>query len=486
MERTQLFDLMGELKLYGMKAAFDEIMATAVKRQHEPQRIVGDLLNAEISEKQARSIKYQLTIAKLPLAKDLDDFQFEGTPINETLVNDLAGGGFIAQQRNAVLVGGTGTGKTHLAIAIARSCIRSGTRGRFYNVVDLVNRLETETRSGRQGRLADHLTRMDLIILDELGWLGRWAMNLMLINVSTRKLRRAVRLPEGDLPVIAGDGTSKSAASRRFVALSAERLAEWMASDLSKLDLLVIQIDGLHIGNDLVLVAALGIDGEGHKHPPALIEGATENAAVVQALIDNLIERGLDPKVCRLFIIDGAKALSKVIRRTFGAHTPIQRCQIHKARNVIERLPMPLHASARRALRQAWELDDAAKAERLLRNLARRLDQEAPGVAASILEGLDEMLTVNRLGLPIKLRRSLACTNSIENMMGTVRRVCRNVKRWRNAAMALRWTAAGMMEAAKGFRRLKAYKHLPVLRAALAAHQSKYVTQRVEHDAHAA
>jgi DNA replication protein DnaC len=171
MERSQLFDLMGELKLYGMKAAFDEIMATAVKRQHEPQRIVGDLLNAEISEKQARSIKYQLTIAKLPLAKDLDDFQFEGTPINQTLVNDLAGGGFIAQQRNAVLVGGTGTGKTHLAIAVARSCIRAGARGRFYNVVDLVNRLETETRSGRQGRLADHLTRMDLIVLDELGYL---------------------------------------------------------------------------------------------------------------------------------------------------------------------------------------------------------------------------------------------------------------------------------------------------------------------------
>jgi DNA replication protein DnaC len=171
MERTQLFDLMGELKLYGMKAAFDEIMATAVKRQHEPQRIVGDLLNAEVSEKQARSIKYQLTIAKLPLAKDLNDFHFDGTPINQTLVNDLAGGGFIAQQRNAVLVGGTGTGKTHLAIAIARSCIRSGARGRFYNVVDLVNRLETETRNGHQGRLADHLTRMDFIVLDELGYL---------------------------------------------------------------------------------------------------------------------------------------------------------------------------------------------------------------------------------------------------------------------------------------------------------------------------
>jgi len=171
MERSQLLDLMGELKLYGMKAAFDEILATAIKRQHEPQRIAGDLLRAEISEKQARSIKYQLTIAKLPLAKDLADFDFSGTPINATLVHDLAAGGFIAQQRNAVLIGGTGTGKTHLAIAIARSCIRAGARGRFYNVVDLVNRLETETRSGRQGRLADQLTRLDFIILDELGYL---------------------------------------------------------------------------------------------------------------------------------------------------------------------------------------------------------------------------------------------------------------------------------------------------------------------------
>jgi putative transposase len=128
------------------------------------------------------------------------------------------------------------------------------------------------------------------------------------------------------------------------------------------------------------------------KHPLGLIEGATENAAVVQALIDNLIERGLDPKVCRLFIVDGAKALTKVIRSSFGRHTPIQRCQVHKARNVIDRLPKPLHAAVRKALRQAWELDDPDKAERLLRNLARRLEQEAPGVAGSILEGLGEIL----------------------------------------------------------------------------------------------
>jgi DNA replication protein DnaC len=171
MERTEIFDLMGALKLYGMRAAYDEVMAAGIKRQHEPPRIVGDLLKAEIAEKQARSIKYQLTIAKLPLAKDIDDFTFAGTPINEALVRELTTGAFLAEQRNAVLIGGTGTGKSHLAIAIARACIRRGFRGRFYTVVDLVNRLESEARAGRQGRLADYLTRLDLIVLDELGYL---------------------------------------------------------------------------------------------------------------------------------------------------------------------------------------------------------------------------------------------------------------------------------------------------------------------------
>ncbi len=314
----------------------------------------------------------------------------------------------------------------------------------------------------------------------EEDWLGSWAMNLMLINVSTRKFRRAVRLPEGDVPAPSGAGVSKSAASRRFVALSAQRMKEWMASALSGLDILVVQIDGIHISDDLVLVAAIGIDGEGVKHPLGLIEGATENAAVVQALIDSLVERGLDPAIPRLFIIDGAKALSKAIRRTFGRHTPIQRCQIHKARNIMERLPKGLHAAARRALRQAWELDDAAKAERLIRNLAQRLEHEAPGVSGSLLEGLDEILTVTRLGLPAELRRSLACTNIIENMMGTIRRVSRNVKRWRSASMALRWTGAAMLEAKKGFRRLKAYKQLPALRAALIARSEQTNTRALD------
>ena len=317
--------------------------------------------------------------------------------------------------------------------------------------------------------------------------LGKWAMNLMLINVSTRKFGRAVRLPGGDVPASKGAGVSKSAVSRRFVALSEDRLAEWMAADLSKLDLLVIQIDGIHIKEDLILLAAVGIDGNGIKYPLGVIEGATENTAVVQSLLDNLIERGVDPSVCRLFIIDGAKALTKAIRKTFGRHTPIQRCQVHKARNIAERLPKHLHSSVRRVLRQAWELGDADKAEKLIRNLARRLERESPGVSGSILEGIDEILTVTRLGLPAELRRSLACTNIIENMNGTIRRVCHNVKNWQDASMALRWTSAGMREAAKGFRRLRAYKQLPILRAALLAHQTENVSKpELEQNAKAA
>lgn len=364
-------------------------------------------------------------------------------------------------------------GQRHERLA-GRAAYRWGrTKGKigFHGGKIAVERPRVRGRSGAEVALPSWETAL------AEDWLGQWAMNLMLINVSTRKFGRAVRLPGGDVPVMKGDGRSKSAVSRRFVALSAEQMAAWMASDLSRLDLVAIQIDGIHIKEELLLVAAVGIDVEGTKHPLGVIEGATESAATAQALLDNLIGRGLDPSVCRLFIVDGAKALSKAIRRTFGSHTPIQRCQIHKARNITERLPKAMQASVRRTLRQAWELDDAEKAQKLIRNLARRLELDAPGVRDSILEGLDEILTVNRLGLPAELRRSLACTNIIENMNGTVRRVCRNVKHWRDAAMALRWTGAAMLEAAKGFRRLKAHRQLPILKAALTAHAARHAVR---------
>ena len=171
MERHEVIDLMRELKLVGMKAAYDEVLSNALKRQHAAQDLVGSLLQAEIAEKQARSIRYQVAAAKLPLIKEVADFDFSGTPINEGLVRDMATGSFLDTQRNAVLVGGTGTGKTHLSVAIALSCIRLGRRVRFYTVIDLVNRLEAEARSGKTGRLAEQLTRLDLVVLDELGYL---------------------------------------------------------------------------------------------------------------------------------------------------------------------------------------------------------------------------------------------------------------------------------------------------------------------------
>jgi putative transposase len=295
------------------------------------------------------------------------------------------------------------------------------------------------------------------------------ALEQMVLGVSTRRYARSLEpLPAA----VAARGTSKSAVSERFVYGTERKLGELLSRDLHGLKLVALMIDGVHFGEHVVL-AAVGVDEGGHKHVLGLREGATENAAAVKALLADLVERGLDTGRALLVVIDGAKALHKAVAEVFGRRALIQRCREHKKRNVTEALPERLRAGVRSAMVQAYASGDAKRARRLLENLARQLEHQHPGAAASLREGLEETLTVMRLELPENLERILSSTNLIENLFSRVREIGRRVKRWQSGTMVLRWTAAGVIEAERGFRKLAGYRALPTLVAALHTHDAQ-------------
>ncbi len=297
--------------------------------------------------------------------------------------------------------------------------------------------------------------------------LGKMAMERMLGGLSTRRYGVGLE-PVGEQVEAEARSTSRSAVSRRFVAMTEHALADLLGKDLTDLDLVALMIDGVHFADHLCVVA-LGIDIDGTKHPLALVEGSTENTTLVRGLLVGLRERGLDVTKPILVVLDGAKALAAAVKEVFDAPV-IARCQIHKLRNVRDHLPEKMRGPVSKRMRAAYHADSALQAQALLEALARELDKTHPGAAGSLREGLAETLTVLRLDLPPTLARTMRSTNAIESMIGICREHAKNVKRWRDGQMALRWCAAGMVEASSQFRRVNGHLHLPALRASLERH----------------
>lgn len=308
--------------------------------------------------------------------------------------------------------------------------------------------------------------------------LDRRVVEQMLVGVATRDYARSLEPLTAD---VTSRGTSKSAVSRRFVAKTRAQLETWQARPLDGLDLVGLLLDGVHVGEHCLIVA-LGIAADGEKHALGLGDGSTENATVCQSLLSNLQSRGLRTDRSLLVILDGSKALRKAVRDTFGDVALVQRCQIHKLRNVLDHLPDRQRPWVKAILQRAYRTADTATATRLLQDLARRLEGDYPGAAASVREGLEETLTILALGLSEALRRSLSTTNAAESLISRTRHVKRNVKRWRGGGMVLRWVAAGVLEAVKGFRRLKGHKDMPKLVAALRSRDQQLgLVGKVEH-----
>jgi transposase-like protein len=292
--------------------------------------------------------------------------------------------------------------------------------------------------------------------------LSRRAIEQMLLGVSTRKYERSLEPFAG----AAHKSVSKSAVSRRFVAATEKVMTGFLTTPLDDVALVALFIDGIHVG-DHVVIAALGVDETGHKHVLGVRVGATENAASCTELLSDLRERGIRTDQKIVVTIDGSKALRKAVIAVFGERALIQRCQVHKTRNVTEQLPKEKCVQVKRAMREAYKTRDVERAHKLLENLARVLDAEHPDAAASLREGLDETLTVMALGLPARLERFLSTSNAIENLMGSARERSGRVKKWKDGQMVRRWIAVSMHDASKHFRRVWAYDHLPQLIAAM-------------------
>jgi putative transposase len=300
--------------------------------------------------------------------------------------------------------------------------------------------------------------------------LSRVVLERMLAGVSTRRYRR-VQEPVGEQVEQQARSTSKSAVSRTFIARTKDALVELMARPLADIRLAVLMVDGVGL-KDHTCVVALGITTDGVKIPLGLWEGSTENKTVTSELLSNLVHRGLDVEQGVLVVIDGSKALRAAVNDVLGTRTPVQRCQIHKQRNVLDHLADRDRDLVKRRLRRAWAESDYERALEQLTTLAGELDRSHPGAAASLREGMAETLTVTRLGVKGSLKKTLASTNPCESMIECVRRSARNVKYWQNGEMCLRWTAAGMLEAEQQFRRIIGYHDL----AKLAARVEREVT----------
>ena len=309
--------------------------------------------------------------------------------------------------------------------------------------------------------------------------LGKMAMEKMLAGLSTRRYPLGLE-PVGQQVDETASATSKSTVSRRFVAMTQTALGELLAKDLSELDVVALLIDGVHFA-ETCCVVAMGIGIDGTKHPLALVEGSTENATLVTELLVGLRERGLDVARPMLVGIDGSKALRRAVLDVCERPV-IQRCQIHKVRNVKDHLPQRLRSIVGRKMTDAYHAESALEAQAALLALATELERTHPGAAASLREGLDETLTVLRLGVPPTLARTLRSTNTIESMISVCREHAGNVKRWRDGQMALRWCAAGMIEAGKQFRRVNGHLHLAALRAALEREFAESVGPVVHND----